>query len=691
MWTAELGTSDLVFAPTAHVAPTPPQKNVNRPYSLLLVPLGFALGFASNALHSPAPSLPPPSQAAAPTTSPENRRAHYRQLFLDLLEEPSSSLRIASFYALPKHLSAREMGYLYEAIYPEGWSRYHGDLPLALAIDWVEKDAQSFAASLNFLYAQHPDLADNFEGILFNLGLQNAMGAIPSIQAVNDPQLQSNLRSEFISGIRAQNPALLFTARQALLGNGPTFSSLTRQEYPDAVEYILQNPREVTDSATHIDTRFLLHLGKSIDPQRILAFDTIPNLSHLLNGYILAHPKIPTKIEKLLLEKWEPSWDMNHTLGEEEKALLVTRLLACEPLSEKLLSGPFLQTLSDGLTRETTDLLLAKANLDPSQKSFLLEAAVDHYSTDKYLSLLTTVEDYLRPKGIEALISTIQTPDTVSLLKELPPDWLTQHSISTAISRLAKADDLESILQLQDHFGSIAPYLPNDRHSTGKLWTLAPELYLEAIEELDPDHKKLHLTKIARAADANELSLILESGSFEQQTDVLIGLLHGSPQLATEILKHEAPENISARQAKIIGEQFGYSQNSELALDYYKHRPIQHQNEQRSVLTFLLTDRLRYGIENRETAKQIAELSPAHNYLTRIANAFTKDTEDIAQLESLKNENPNIFMRSLTHALEDPNLLYNLQGKANRLLRSPVLSNTERHQIHRALHNPPRT
>lgn len=305
------------------------------------------------------------------------------------------------------------------------------------------------------------------------------------------------------------------------------------------------------------------------------------------------------------------------------------------------------------------------------------------FSQTEFFDLLSQVDQSARSSGLHSLLSKSTSEESIRILDSLPTDWNEPELVNTAFEKAVKEGNLTILDEISKRFPEHRSYLPENEITAKNLWDLNPELYLKNLEALPPHTKEHHLQMIAANAAEEELGLILEHGSFDQQTDVLIGLIHENPVLSTEILKHESPDAISSEQASRIGVSLAYAADKETALSYFSSNDIDHNSSQIAVLNYCLSEIL---LDEEEGASQkISHLSTKHDYLYRTAKALTLETDDPEQLINLKREDPKTFINAFTsligNASED-----SLRLKARNLLASSALTNQEKLAIHNALY-----
>ncbi len=666
---------------------------MNRPYLLLLVPLGLALGYGSGRFLGKAPTtdeaLPEvaTSQSQAPSIH-QQKRDLWRSRFLKILEEPSFSQQSATYYALATQLPTEEMPYFLEGMYPEGWTRFRGDLPLALYMEWAKRESSGLAAFSEQLLNQYPDLKDNLDGVFFNLGLQDAPGAIATLESISDEATKSSLSNQFIRGLQDNHPGKLFPARLRLLGPEIAFANFSEAELDFAVQEFWSAPDRYQKANVQLSPLLALEIGRRYQEQGIQVLENNPQLYLTLIGAIATSGTASPQTTERLNSTWINWNELNRLLNAEEKHTLLSFLSTQEDYwkSNQIKVSP--DILSTGLDRELTEKLLSIPQMPEWTLNYVLFNATKLYSRDEYIQLVGSFDETTRSAGLNSFINSKSPQESLELLKQLPSDWNNSELVNNALQKALQQGNTATFDQICAQFPEHEAFLPNGEMASNVLWHTNPELYLKNLEGLENEAKEHHLQMIASFAEEEELGLILESGTFDQQTDVLIGLIHSKPILSTEILKHEAPDSIDSQQAARIGVSLAYSAPPETTLSYFKTSDINQASSQIAVLNFCLSEAMMQ--KDATTSAKIAQISPQHDYLVRTATAFREETDDPAQLLSLRQENPETFVNALTSLIEQDHE-DSIRQRAKKLLASPSIPAAEKLRIHQALYGGPRS
>ncbi len=664
---------------------------MNRPYLLLLLPLGLALGYGSGHLlrKPPATAAPLSEVATAQSQTPsihQQKRDLWRARFLKILEEPSFSQQSATYYALATQLPIEDMPYFLEGMYPEGWTRFRGDLPLALYMEWAKRESSGLAVFTEQLLNQYPVLKDNLDGIFFNLGLQNAPGAIATLESISDDSSKSRLSNQFIRGLRDNHPEKLFPARLRLLGPEIAFSNLSEAELDLALQEFWTAPERYQKPDVHLSPLFALEIGRRYQEQGIQALENNPQLNITLIGSIASSGTASAETAERLNSTWINWQEINSLLSPKEKHTLLSFLSTQEDYwkSNQITLSP--DIFASALDRELTERLLSIPQISEWTLETILSIAPKLYSRDEYIQLIEPFNESTRSASLNNFIRSKSPQESLELLKQLPSDWNNSELVNNALQKALQQGNATTFEQIRSQFPEQETFLPVGEMASNALWHINPELYLKNLEPLENEAKEHHLQMIAAFAEEEELGLILESGTFDQQTDVLIGLIHNKPILSTEILKHEAPSSIDSRQAAQIGVALAYSAPTETTLSYFKASDINQASSQIAVLNFCLSEAMMQ--KDATTSAKIAQISPQHEYLVRTATAFREETDDPAQLLTLRQENPKTFINALTSLIEQDHE-YSIRQRAKRLLSSPTIPAAEKLRIHQALYGGP--
>ncbi len=659
------------------------------PSLLLLLPLGLAIGYGAGYLRhgEPPPNAELPhsveTQPQQTTPTASQKQALWRSRFLKILEEPSFSLQSATYYAVAKDLSVADMPYFLEGMYPEGWTRFRGDLPLAIYMQWAKRDSAGLALFTQNLIKKYPDLHDNLDGVYFNLGLQNSPGAVESIDAISDTELRAFLATQFIDGISRQHPEAVFPIRLRLLGPQATFSNLSPQELPQAVADYWTNARRYIEQSIQPSTQLAIELGRRYQNQAIQRFAESNKQAAVLTGSIVSTGSLPENAIELLNSTWFNWHEIESYLNNEEKHALLSYLSQQESYWKENQSGIGQRTIRDGIDRDIAERLLSLTYLDKWIRNQVVTTAGKLYTKSEFLKVLAPLDGDLVQSGLFGLLNSGSATDGLSLLADLPKEWQSQDLINQALEKALKEGSPKTFQELCSLFPEHQRFLPDNPITSAALWRQNPELYLRNIESVHGSAKERQLQMIASEADDEELGMILESGTFDQQTDVLIGLIQTKPFLSTEILKHEDPSLVSQQQASTIGSSLANQASAETSLSYFKSSDIDQPSSQIAALSYYVHE-APLGAPN-STSQQIAQLSPQHEYLYRTANAFRQETDNPSALIALKQENPEVFINVLT-AMIDRAPVESLRSQAQNLLASPALTTDEKLKVHDALY-----
>lgn len=666
---------------------------VKRPYLLLLLPVGLAIGYGTGRITLDAPGSPPEKQEASLLTSEhesvyQQKRDIWRKRFLKIIEEPSFSLQSASYYAVAKDLSVEEMPYFLEGMYPEGWTRFRGDLPLAVFMEWAKRDSSGLALFTERLFREYPDLHDNLDGVYFNLGLQNAPGTIDTIAKISSDEAKRFIASQFFDGLNDEHPEQLFTARFQIHGPQDAFSNVTNDELDQAVEEFWSKRDHYISEQITPNTPMSLELGKRYHDLSIQLLNTTNNASPAIVGSIIATGTASPETVDLLSKTWFNWRDIENYISEDEKRTLLTFLIAQENYWRNNQSGIGPGTIAAALDRETIRRLIDIPELPTWTQSLVLSKAAKLYSRHEYLQLLKQLDESGQNTGLHSFISSGPVKEGAAFLAEIPSEWRTPQLINSTLEKALLHEDIKTFEELCAQYPEHQQFLPDSHNAANALWEQDPELYLSNIEMLDDHSKERHLVLVASLAAEEEVGMILESGTFEQQTDVLINLIHTKPELSTEILKHEDPRLIGSQQAAEIGVSLSYRANPETTLSYFQASDLSHTSSQITALNFCLSES--FLEEGTETSQQISKLSSKHNYIYRTANAFAEETENPERLLALRNEDPETFLNVLTSQIERTDE-GSLRRRAKHMLSTSTLSPQEKLAIHNALYGNPKT
>lgn len=666
---------------------------MTRPYQILILPLALALGFGVGRIikshSSETLSAETESGSSAPRDSQffEQKISYWRERALQLLEEESTALQIASYYAFARELSVEDMAYAVEGMYPEGWTRFRGDLPLAIFMEWAKRDVIGLALFTARFFERHPDLEDNFEGVYYNLGLQNAPGAVDTVAAFPEALSHTAFASEFISGL-GEHPNSLFDARLKILGPKTAFGAVDHDELEKAATAFWANAQGYLNDEVRLDPAIALELGKRYPEQSVHIFDATPEFGYAITGAIVTERSLSKESQERFNSTWL-DWDtLSYHLSDDEAHTILAYLSRQTDYWKSNPSQLSYSLISDALDRELAEALLSNPLLPDQTRNLVVANASAFFTQDEYLGILSKNEAPTRTVGLQSLLREKTPTERLSLLQQLPVDWLTKPILDDAFNNAVFKRDRETFAQLCETFSTSHNYLPSNPEVSSMLWEMDPELYLKNIESIDAAEKKYHLNMIASNAAEEELGLILESGSFDQQTDVLINLIRNNPLLSTEILKNENPTLFSSPQASALGNALAQIEDQAIALSYFQASDIQREKNQVSVLNFYSTKILEES--DLDFSQEVAALSPKHDYLYRATKAFYQETDDPAALESLRSEDPKTFLKALTTLIKQTPIAP-LRKKASKLILSPALSDQEKLEIHTSLYGEPRS
>ncbi len=666
---------------------------VKRPYLLLLLPVGLAIGYGTGRIVLDAPdSLPEKQETAIFTPERESvyqqKRDLWRKRFLKIIEEPSFTLQSASYYAVAKDLSVEEMPYFLESMYPEGWTRFRGDLPLAIFMEWAKRDSSGLALFTERLFKQYPDLHDNLDGVYFNLGLQNAPGTIDTIARISEDKTRRFIATQFFDGLNDEHPEQLFRARFRIHGPQAAFSGVSKDELDQAIEEFWPKRKHYIDDQITPNTLMSIELGKRYHDQSIQLLSTDNDASPAIVGSIVATGTASHETIELLETAWFNWRDIERHITDDEKRTLLTFLSTQDSYWKNNHSGIGPDTIAATLDRETIERLISIPELANWTKNLVLSKAVQLYSRQEYLQLLGQLDQSSQNTGLHSFVASGSAKEGAELLAEIPSEWRTPQLINATLEKALQNEDKSTFEELCAQYPEHQQYLPDSHNAANALWEQNPELYLRNIESLDDHTKKRHLLLVASLAAEEEVGIILESGTFDQQTDVLVNLIHTKPELSTEILKHEDPRSIGSRQAAEIGVSLSYQENPTVTLSYFQASDLSYASSQIAALSFCLSER--FMEEGTETSKQISKISSKHNYIYRTANAFAEETENPERLITLRNEDPETFLNVLTSQIERSDE-GSLRRRAKHMLSTSALSPQEKLSIHNALYGSPKT
>ncbi|MDQ8181248.1 hypothetical protein [Pelagicoccus sp. SDUM812005] len=664
---------------------------MKRPYLLTLIPIGLALGYGVGQLVPPAtfPSIADPapdSHQLSPAPLPSDLRQLWRARFLKILEEPSFSLQSASYYAVAQDLSLPDKPYFLEAMYPEGWTRFRGDLPLALYMEWAERDPASLAPFTEHLLNTYPDLEDNLDGVFFNLGLQNRSSALRTIEAIDNEEHRRFLAVQFIEGIRLEHPEQLFPTRLRLLGPQETYADLSPAELSQAASEYWDHPESYPAESIAIDSMLALEIGRRYRSHGIQRLANTFQQATAIVGSIVATGSASEAHFALLLERPSNWGQVSKHLSQSEQYTLLSFLSKQEEFWSENSSHFSADIINNALDREIAARLLRLPHLAKRIQSYVLAHAARLYSKTEFTQLIGELDADAGQRGLLSMIQTASAAEGSDLLAQIPAAWRSEQVINAALEHSLRKGDVATFEALRSQYPESKHFLPRDSQIANALWQTNPELYLSSIESLHGYSKANHLKMIAASAAEEELSMILESGTFDQQTDVLISLIHEMPYLSTEILKHEDPALINPQQATQIGGTLAYGGMPETTLSYFGNVDLSHNSSQLSLLQYFLTENNLGATPT--TSLELAQLSPQHDYLYRTATSLQQDSEDPEPLLALRQENPETFIRALT-AVVSNHPQDSLKQRTKRLLSSPQLSTAEKLQIHNALYGAP--
>lgn len=658
-------------------------------FQLLLLLLGLALGYFGGALvrnlPSSADALDEKAPAVQSAASPrDSSRAHWRERFLAILQVPSASLRMASFYAFATEVPPEQMPQALEAIHPEGWARHHGDLPLALSMEWIRHGGNGLPASFASLYRRHPELADNFSGVAFNLGLHNAPEAVPVLQSFSQPELQSLLANSFIDGLRQGHPEALFPARLALLGPSQAFASLDDSELEPALAAFWQGPSHYLDAGAYPPPRFWFELGKRHGKACIEKIPTNYQRNDILLGMLLSPRSLSEEQVKAVAKNWSPNASQYEFIDEADARSLI-ELLARHPETAPKLSQRGMGHLwSKGLDRSLSESLLSQAQLDSALRATLLRHAASLYPPEELVLKLVDLPAFARNQALASMTRELPEGEHALLIESLPDSWLSPQVASQSLNALVAQEDRDGLRLLAQKTGSLGRYLPEQADVAAKLWELDPERYLQGIASLPFHEQTRQLGIVAAIADAEELPALLEATTLEKQTDVLIGLVREKPDVALAILGSARDSPFTAEQAVAFGSQVAFSAPTEHVRSYFQSQALDTGSEQLAFLSYSLNE-----LPLDETgylARELAQTSPMHDYLHRFAQEIGSEQIDPAGLERLHAERPERFLPLLASTLANEYRPH-LEAKAKTLLASPALDRSQRLALHQALYS----
>lgn len=660
--------------------------NPVKPISLLLlIPLGFAIGLGigsqkGNPQRKDHDSAPSTSQLEKSHQDLRQQKiSHWRERFLAVLEIPSASLRNSSYYAFAQEVPSDEISYALEAIYPEGWVRYRGDVPLALFLEGLKHDPAAFAIAVDRLVHKYQELHDNVQGVFFNLGLLNTPGTIDTILRIRENEKTEAYRSRFIDGIRREHPQRLFATRLALLGPETVFRKLSDEELDPATTQFWSDPNAYLSQGVSPAPELWFEIGKRFGNDCIKIDDTDAiNVDYLYTAIACTNDVLSPNIQERFKERWIARPQLAGLTTEEEAGRLLTHLINLNASVASYHEDTSLIIWNKGLTLDLAQKFFERDDLSYQTRKNLVRSASKFYDTSDYIALLANESSELREPGILSLLNKNGGRDALEILQRIPENWNSDTTLKQSVDLLIRSGGTDDLLAFIDHYGPISKYLPQETHTAQKLWSQAPELYLASLEGLDDSEKSAQLSLIAQNADLEELSPILESGTLEQQTSVLIDLMYSSPTLSFEILKHESAANLSPSQANEIGGMLALNGNAKLAVEYFENRTLELASDQTSLLTYFLG-------QPPEEHSAVAQLSPQHDYLYRLSNAITDDRNDLDAMETLHRENPDTFISNLKSVI-DFHRDNRIAEKASSLLKSTSLSPKERLAIYQALY-----
>lgn len=665
---------------------------VKRPNPLLvLLPLSLLLGYGSghfirNSQGEKTANQEQIEPEASRKLDDDQIRELWRSRFLQIIEQPSFALQSSSFYAVSKELTIEDMPYFLEAMHPEGWVRFRGDLPLAIFMEWAKRDSKGLSLYTEYLFTEYPYIKDNLDGVFFNLGLQNAPGSIATLAAVSNKEAKDFLATRFLDGLEDEHPDQVFSARFQILGPKNAFSNIRAQELDQAVEEYWKNSARYLQEKVEPNMLLALEIGKRFQDSGIHLLNTSNQLSSAIAGSIAKAGTASAQTLELL-NTTQFNWrEIEKLLDEEEKRTLVAFLSTQETYWKENNSGIGPNMISSGLDRETTKRLINIPDLPIWTRNHVLSQATKLFSREEYLLLLEDFDDETLAAGLNNLIDSGTAKESAQLLSYIPQEWRTPELVNIALEKALVDGNLETFAKVCSDYSEHQRYLPNSKQSANVLWHQNPELYLKNIESADSHIKQQHLMLVTTLAEEEELGMILESGTFEQQTDVLIRLIHSKPELSIEILKHEDPDSIRTHQAAQIGVSLSYGAEPETAYSYFQESDLKHPNNQIAALNYCLSE-IMMG-ESLATSESIAQISNKHDYIFRTAKALIEETENPESLLALRNEDPDTFLNALSSQIQQNNNDA-LRKRARALLVTANLSLQEKQKIHQALYGSP--
>ena len=645
---------------------------------LLAICAAFSLGLAISHLR-PAPSQSPsPQLPLSKANATDALHAHWRQRFLAILDEPSNSRRLASFYALAIEAAPADMPVIMDAIHPEGWARHYGDLPLALTMEWVRQDPASMASWCHAFAARHPDLVDNLEYVFSNLGVLGELAAADVVASIPSGPLRDQFGSSYLSALTDYHPERLFAARYSIYTPKIVFANLKPSEIEPAATTFWADAERLLAAGANPSHDLWFALGKRHGDACLDRFPDRSPSPALICALALDKNFDTTRLLALAREHWQPVGITAFT--DQDTKTFLNRLVPDQSLRDRMRLKLDSQFWTRALDPHLVQSLLTRYEHDRPFKAFVIEKSARFLPPDTLLPLLADLPPSAREQSLANRPSFPSPHEAIAWLDSIPANWLTPPVLSSFIESLPDNDNGDVFGALTqklgpDALGSIA--LEN-RFIAQKLFAVSPETFLANIAKLPAQDQASRLYWVVDQTDPEDLPLLIEQLQPAAREAFIVELFDDHPAVAVAELSRLDLGSLSTSTARSLGEALAYEPDEPATRAFLQSLPLQSIPEQLAYLSFL---------ENRtDDAENPVPPSPTRDYLDRFAATLTGLADgnyDIAPIFALHRENPEIFLALITQQ-QDLGMFY-WHNASTQLLQSDALSESEKLQLHAAL------
>lgn len=647
--------------------------------------LGFTLGAGVNFLivRNASQSVATPSLNLGDSklkSAPDSER-YWRDRFLAILEEPSVVRQMAAFYATALETPDDAFPDVLEAIYPEGWARHMGDVPIAFCMEWLRRGGNGMAYWTEAMAARHPELVDNLAGVYANFGYQGDPRTVNVIAVIRTTSLRDSLAAEYLAALERSAPEALFAARYALQGPHQAFRSLQPFEFEAAVATYWDHAQELLSQGVPPPHQVAFELGKRYGSACFDRFDeAIP--PETLLGMLAGSEGVSTHLESKLLATANFGYLRPDSLEPRDRQRLLLNI-AGNPVLHPLLLNPTLRSVvAQDLDHSIAAQLLAFPNLSPR-----LRATVLHQSAKRFdpFELLPQVSN-LSPFARENVLAAAELPDDpeqlAAWIDTLPEGWLSPRIAKKAVAAALQTHDLSLLDRLASELGDLSEALPDDPASSAALFQQAPAHFLEAVHELPAEEQTRRLAQILQHAPPEELSLVIEALP-AQKGPLLAELAASQPESVLDLISRQWPEQLSGRDAARLASNLATGPLAETAFTQLAANEPTDAVRARVLVDFLATRQSFDRVQTDEWIRSAA--SPQTRYIGGFAQAAAQfgETGEAATLQALYADDPQLFLQLLGHRVS---VDHQLRRRSLEIMKLPFLDNRARLSIHQSLY-----